>query len=87
MWCPSNVLRMDVKVTEAALALARRKGGNIALDFIRPHLPPTALIPCAVAFLVPRNLIGWAASLTVDAKRGLLGSKFVVEAGHAHGPG
>jgi hypothetical protein len=27
---------MDVQVTEAALALARRKGGHIALDFIRP---------------------------------------------------
>ncbi len=40
-----------------------------------------------VAFLVPRNLIGWAATLTVDATRGLLGSKFVIEAGHAHGPG
>ena len=31
-----NVAGMDVNVTEAALALARRKGGNIALDFIRP---------------------------------------------------
>jgi hypothetical protein len=27
---------MDVKVTEAALALAKKKGGNVALDFIRP---------------------------------------------------
>ena len=27
---------MDVTVTEAALELARKKGGNVALDFIRP---------------------------------------------------
>jgi len=40
-----------------------------------------------VEFLVPRNLLQWAASLTVDAKRSLLGSRFVVEAGHAHDPG
>jgi hypothetical protein len=40
-----------------------------------------------VEFLVPRNLLRWAASITVDVKRSLLGSKFVVEAGHAHGPG
>lgn len=40
-----------------------------------------------VEFLLPRNLLRWAADLTVDAKRGLLGRRFVVEAGHAHGPG
>ncbi len=39
-----------------------------------------------VEFLVPRNLLNWAADLTVDAKRSLLGTRFVVEAGHAHGP-
>jgi hypothetical protein len=27
---------MDVRVTDAALELAQRKGGHIALDFIRP---------------------------------------------------
>jgi hypothetical protein len=27
---------MDVQVTEAALELARKKGGHVALDFIRP---------------------------------------------------
>jgi hypothetical protein len=27
---------MDVKVTAAALELAKKKGGNVALDFIRP---------------------------------------------------
>lgn len=40
-----------------------------------------------VEFLLPRNLLKWAADLTVDAKRGLLGKRFVVAAGHAHGPG
>lgn len=40
-----------------------------------------------VEFLVPRNLTRWAADLNVQAKRTLFGSKFVVEAGHAHGPG
>jgi hypothetical protein len=41
-----------------------------------------------VEFLVPRNLQRWAADLTVDAKRSLMGTtRFVVEAGHAHGPG
>ena len=40
-----------------------------------------------VEFLVPRNLIKWAADVTVDAKRTLLGTRFVVQAGHAHGPG
>ena len=40
-----------------------------------------------VEFLVPRNLLDWAADVTVDAKRTLLGSRFVVQAGHAHGPG
>jgi hypothetical protein len=39
-----------------------------------------------VEFLIPRNLQRWAADLTVDAKKSLLGSRFVVEAGHAHGP-
>ena len=40
-----------------------------------------------VEFLLPRNLLRWAANLTVDAKRGVMGRRFVVEAGHAHGPG
>ncbi len=40
-----------------------------------------------VEFLLPRNLLRWAADLTVDARRGWLGSRFVVSAGHAHGPG
>jgi len=40
-----------------------------------------------VQFLVPRTLLAWAASITVDAKRSLFGARFVVEAGHAHGPG
>ena len=40
-----------------------------------------------VEFLMPRNLLRWAADVTVDAKRSLLGNRFVVEAGHAHGPG
>jgi hypothetical protein len=40
-----------------------------------------------VEFLLPRDLLGWAADLTVDAKRSILGTRFVVEAGHAHGPG
>ena len=40
-----------------------------------------------VEFLVPRNLLNWAADITVDTKRTLLGTRFVVEAGHAHGPG
>lgn len=40
-----------------------------------------------VEFLLPRNLLRWAADLTVDAKRGVLGKKFVVQAGHAHSPG
>jgi len=39
-----------------------------------------------VQFLLPRNLLRWAADLTVDAKRGVTGKRFVVEAGHAHGP-
>jgi hypothetical protein len=41
-----------------------------------------------VEFLVPRNLQRWAADLTVDTKRTVLGTtRFVVQAGHAHGPG
>ncbi len=40
-----------------------------------------------VEFLVPRNLLRWAADLNVQAKRTLVGTRFVVEAGHAHGPG
>lgn len=40
-----------------------------------------------VEFLVPRNLTRWAADLTVNAKRTISGTRFVVEAGHAHGPG
>lgn len=40
-----------------------------------------------VAFLLPRRLLQWAASITIDTKRGLLGRQFVVAAGHAHGPG
>ena len=40
-----------------------------------------------VEFLVPRNLLRWAADVTVDAKRSLFGTRFVVDAGHAHGPG
>ncbi len=40
-----------------------------------------------VEFLVPRNLAKWAANVTVDTKRTLFGTRFVVEAGHAHGPG
>ena len=40
-----------------------------------------------VEFLVPRNLLRWAADLNVHAKRTLVGTRFVVEAGHAHGPG
>lgn len=39
-----------------------------------------------VEFLLPRNLMRWAADVTVDAKRSLLGTRFVVQAGHAHGP-
>jgi hypothetical protein len=39
-----------------------------------------------VEFLVPATLQRWAANLIVDAKRSLLGTRFVVEAGHAHGP-
>jgi len=40
-----------------------------------------------VAFLVPRNLVNWASNVTVGTKRTMLGTRFVVEAGHAHGPG
>ncbi len=40
-----------------------------------------------VEFLVPRNLLRWGADLNVNAKRTLVGTRFVVEAGHAHGPG
>ena len=40
-----------------------------------------------VEFLIPKNLRKWAADLVVDAKRSLLGTRFVVQAGHAHGPG
>ncbi len=40
-----------------------------------------------VEFLVPRNLVNWAASVTVGTKKTLFGTRFVVEAGHAHGPG
>jgi hypothetical protein len=41
-----------------------------------------------VEFLVPRNLQRWAADLNVDTKRTVLGTtRFVVQAGHAHGPG
>jgi hypothetical protein len=40
-----------------------------------------------VEFLVPRNLLRWAADLNVQAKRTLVGTRFVVQAGHAHGPG
>ncbi len=40
-----------------------------------------------VEFLLPRNLLQWAAEITVDAKRSVLGRRFVVSAGHAHGPG
>jgi hypothetical protein len=39
-----------------------------------------------VEILVPANLQRWAANLIVDARRSLLGTRFVVEAGHAHGP-
>ena len=40
-----------------------------------------------VEFLVPRNLLRWAADLNVHTKRTLVGTRFVVEAGHAHDPG
>ena len=40
-----------------------------------------------VEFLLPRNLLRWAAEITVDAKRSVFGKRFVVSAGHAHGPG
>lgn len=40
-----------------------------------------------VEFLLPRNLLKWAADLTVDAKRSVFGTRFVVQAGHAHSPG
>ena len=41
-----------------------------------------------VEFLIPRNLQRWAADLTVDAKKTVVGTnRFVVQAGHAHGPG
>ncbi len=40
-----------------------------------------------VEFLVPRNLLRWAADLNVSSKRTIVGTRFVVEAGHAHGPG
>jgi hypothetical protein len=49
--------------------------------------PYERLAVADVEFLVPHNLRRWAANLIVDAKRSLLGSRFVVEAGHAHGPG
>jgi hypothetical protein len=48
--------------------------------------PYEQLVVDDVEFLVPANLRRWAASLVVDAKRSLLGTRFVVEAGHAHGP-
>ena len=40
-----------------------------------------------VEFLLPRNLLAWAADLKVDAKRSVFGKRFVVSAEHAHGPG
>ena len=40
-----------------------------------------------VEFLVPRNLLVWAADITVGTKRSLFGTRFAVSAGHAHGPG
>ena len=40
-----------------------------------------------VEFLLPRNLLRWAASITIDTKRSVFGRQFVVQAGHAHGPG
>ncbi|GMQ84563.1 MAG: hypothetical protein BMS9Abin07_0127 [Acidimicrobiia bacterium] len=40
-----------------------------------------------VEFLVPRNLTRWADNLTVHAKKTMLGTRFIVEAGHAHAPG
>ncbi len=49
--------------------------------------PYQALAHEDVEFLIPSNLRKWAADLVVDAKRSLLGTKFVVQAGHAHGPG
>ncbi|MCP3976476.1 MAG: hypothetical protein GY720_18470 [bacterium] len=39
-----------------------------------------------VEFLLPRNLMRWAADVTVDARRSLLGTRFIVQAGHAHNP-
>ena len=49
--------------------------------------PYTRMEHSGVEFLLPRNLMRWAADITVDAKRSLLGNRFVVAAGHAHGPG
>ena len=39
-----------------------------------------------VEFLLPRNLMRWAADVTVDTKRSVFGTRFVVQAGHAHNP-
>jgi hypothetical protein len=51
------------------------------------NLAPYERLPHeGVEFLLPRNLLRWAADLTVDAKRSLFGTRFVVQAGHAHGP-
>jgi len=38
-----------------------------------------------VEFLVPLTMTRWAADLNVHAKKTLFGTRFVVEAGHAHG--
>jgi hypothetical protein len=40
-----------------------------------------------VDLLIPQRLARWAADLKVDVRRSVLGRRFVVEAGHAHGPG
>jgi len=52
------------------------------------NLDPYESMPYkGVEFLLPRSLLRWAADVTVDARRSLFGRRFVVSAGHAHGPG
>lgn len=52
------------------------------------NLSPYERLPHkGVEFLLPRNLLRWAGDLTVDAKKSVFGTRFVVQAGHAHGPG
>ena len=61
---------------------------SVDTNTIGKNLDPYQLVERdGVEFLVPRNLVGWAATVTIDTRRSVFGRQFVVDAHHAHGPG